>query len=444
MQRLTVEDMLMLWPDEAWPQEVGAVGVLDGSLIDADGALRIDAVRRSVEARLHLAPRLRQVLRTPGRGLGRPLWVDDPAFDVAHHVRAVPLPQPAGEAELVQAVERLRRRRLDRSRPLWEMWLLPGLPGGRVGFYMRLHHAIADGIAAIATLGVFLDMTPQHRTAPASPWDPQPPPGAGALLADNLRAYAVAGIRSLARLVRPVRTVRGLRAGWRSMRAGFDAVPTPSTSLNRTVGQERAVAVVRGELASVRRIAHVHGATVNDVLLAFTAAGLRTLLRGRGETVERLPVYVPATLRPADQWSSARGNHIAQMMVALPLGTTDPVRRLRQIAMESARQKAKPHPPLGAVLRSRTARRILLSVLDRHPVSVTTADLIGPDEPRYLAGARLLDVFPLAPLIGNVTVAVAALSYAGRFTVAVVADPVACPDVNVLAAAVQQEWTALA
>jgi diacylglycerol O-acyltransferase / wax synthase len=162
VDRLTAEDQLMLWPDEIWPQEIGALAILDGSsLLGPGGRFRIEAVRDVVAARLHLVPRFRQLLCVPRRGLGGPLWVDAPAFDLGDHVRVVPLPEPGEEAALLLAAEQLRRRRLDRSRPLWEMSFLPGLPGKRVGMFVKMHHAIADGIAGVATLGALLDAAPR-------------------------------------------------------------------------------------------------------------------------------------------------------------------------------------------------------------------------------------------------------------------------------------------
>jgi diacylglycerol O-acyltransferase / wax synthase len=161
MERLTEEDRFMLWPDEIWPQDIGALALLDGSrLIDSNGALRIDAVREAVASRLHLVPRFRQLLYIPPRRLGSPLWVDAPTIDLADHVAIFPVPAPGNEAQLLLAVEQLRRRRLDRSRPLWEMWFLTGLPEHRVGLFMRMHHAMADGMAALAAIESFLDTTP--------------------------------------------------------------------------------------------------------------------------------------------------------------------------------------------------------------------------------------------------------------------------------------------
>ena len=138
MERLTAEDQVMLWPDEIWPQDIGALAVLDGSsLLDADGRFRIEAVREAVAARLHLVPRFRQLLYVPPRRLGGPLWVDAATFDLGDHIAELPLPAPGDEAQLLRAVEQLRRRRLDRSRPLWEMWFLTGLPDRRVGLFVR-------------------------------------------------------------------------------------------------------------------------------------------------------------------------------------------------------------------------------------------------------------------------------------------------------------------
>lgn len=142
MERLTAQDMIKLWPDDVgWPQDIGALAILDGArLLDADDRFRLDAVRAVIEDRLHFVPRLRQVLGVPRRGLGLPVWVDAPAFDLGDHVRVAPVPPSGDEGQLLVVTEQLRRRPLERSRPLWEMWFLPGLIGGRVGMYFRVHH----------------------------------------------------------------------------------------------------------------------------------------------------------------------------------------------------------------------------------------------------------------------------------------------------------------
>ena len=446
VDRLTAEDLLMLWPDEIWPQEIGALAILDGSLLGPDGRFRIEAVRDVVAARLHLVPRFRQLLCVPRRGLGGPLWVDAPAFDLGDHVRVVPLPEPGDEAALLLATEQLRRRRLDRSRPLWEMSFLPGLPGNRVGMFVKLHHAIADGIAGVATLGALLDAAPGGPAGPAPPWAPAPPPAARDLFADSLRRHVDGLGRAFSALARPITSARHVMAGWTTIREILAAEPGPRTSLDRVVGPGRNLALIRSDIGLVKKIAHGHGAKANDVLLAVTAGGLRGLLRSRGEPVEHLvlPVYVPVTLRQAQARAQARGNLVGQMVIPLPVGEPDPGRRLARIAAETAAQKAESHPSLGAAFRSRTARRVLLKVLDRYPVNVTTADVPGPRAPLYLAGARLLEVFPVLPLISTVSLGIGALSYAEQFNIMAVADQDACPDLDVFAASARDELRALA
>ena len=186
--RADAEDRLILWPDELWPQDVGVLSVLDGSsLLESDGRFRIEVARKAIEARLHLLPSFRQILYLPRRGLGGPLWVDAPHFDLRDHVQVAQLPMPGDDAQLLQTTEQLRRRRLDRSRPLWEAWFLPGLPDNRIGMFVRLHHVVADGMAGVATLGALLDVGPDITPAPPQPWTPAPRPNARDLLADSLR-----------------------------------------------------------------------------------------------------------------------------------------------------------------------------------------------------------------------------------------------------------------
>ncbi len=216
------------------------------------------------------------------------------------------------------------------------------------------------------------------------------------------------------------------------------------TSLNQVVGAGRHLAVARTSLDLVKAIGRDHGASVNDVLLTLTAAGLRALLSGRGEPVDdlRAGVYVPVTLRRGPR-QAAQGNLIAQMVVTIPLGLTGP-RRLEHIAAQTTTRKLRDRPSLGWLTTNRITRRLLLRVVGHQPVNVTTADLPGPDHPVYLAGSRLLDVFPILPLIGNIPLAVGALSYAGTFTITVVADPHIVPDLAVFTDAIRGELHAMA
>jgi diacylglycerol O-acyltransferase len=219
VERLTAEDRFMLWPDEVWPQDIGALVMLDGSrLINSDGGFRIEAVCEVVASRLHLVPRFRQLLYLPPRRLGGPLWVDAQTIDLADHVATVLVPAPGDEAQLLLAVEQLRRRRLDRSRPLWEMWFLTGLPENRVGLFVRMHHAMADGMAALATIERFLDTTDSTLPEPPRPWTPAPMPTESDLLRDKRKHQRQQLRNALSALAHPMGPIRYRLAAWPALR----------------------------------------------------------------------------------------------------------------------------------------------------------------------------------------------------------------------------------
>ena len=436
----------MLWPDEVWPQDIGALAILEGRpLLDRSGGLDIDGVLAVLAARLHRVPRLRQVLYSPPREQGGPLWIDAPAFQLAEHVEVRRVEAPGGEAELKAAVEQLVEVRLDRSRPLWMMWFLTGLPAQRVGWFVRIHHSIADGIAGVAMLGSLLDAIPTKAVAPAKPWTPERAPSEVELLAEEHRRAAADRRRRLATLTHPVAGIRGIAAAWPALRELLAEPALPPTSLTTAVGSHRKLAFARVELGLVKEIAHRGGAKVNDVLLATIAGGVRTLMQQRCEPlVPELRAYVPITLRPADQRATARGNQIAEMMVPLPIAERDPFRRLRRIAQESSKRKARPRSSVGKMPQHGVAGTLFLKLIDRQRVNVTTADLHGPQVPLYLAGARLLEVFPVLPLIGTVSLGVGALSYAGEFNITAVADGDAYRDLDIFVQGLIAELAALA
>jgi diacylglycerol O-acyltransferase len=446
IDRLSALDRLMLWASRTWPQDIGALAILDGGpLVDEAGEFRIDTVRDAVQRRLHLVPRFRQLIHEPRRGLGGPLWVDAPTVDLGHHVRELRLQAPAGEVEMLAAVERLLRQRLDPSRPLWEMWFMTGLFGQRIGLFMRIHHAIADGMAAMTTVAAFLDPAPGAASAATPPWSPAPRPAARALLADNVVRRARALVAALSVLIRPRTSMRQVRAAWPAIREVLAEKPATETSIDRMVGADRRIALIRTRLDAVKAMGRAHDATVNDVLLAVTAGGLRTLLQSRGEPVENTTVriYVPVSLRRRLR-GPQHGNLIAQMAVPIRLGEPDAGRRLRQIAAETTRRKARVRTSLDALLHGRILRRLMLFAVMRQRVNVASASIPGPKVPLFLGGARILEVFPLMPLVANEPLAVGALSYAGALTIGIAADRDACPDLDVFAAAVRDELHALA
>jgi hypothetical protein len=221
--------------------------------------------------------------------------------------------------------------------------------------------------------------------------------------------------------------------------------PGPQTSLNRVIGQDRTLALVRSSLELVDEVAHAHGAKVNDVLLAMIAGGLRGLLWNRDEPIEGviLPIYVPVSLRRGRSGEEG-GNLISQMVVHLPLGIADPSRRLRQIALETAERKAIGRPSLGTMFHSKLVRGAMLKLIVRQRVNVVSADLPGPQAPLYFAGAQLIELFPLLNLLGTESFGVGALSYAGQFNVMAVGDADTYPDIDVFAASARDNLRALA
>jgi WS/DGAT/MGAT family acyltransferase len=449
VERLTASDLFMLlWDDYGWPNEIGGLAILDGTnLLDRDGRLRIEKVRRQLEPRLHLVPRFRQLLSRPRLGLGWPLWVDAPCFDLADHIRVHPLAAPADQAQLLGACAELARRRLDPARPLWELWLLPGLPEQQVGAYLKLHHVVADGPAGVAAFGALLDLTADAPTTVPPPWTPTPIPTTRALLDDNLRRRRQELGRGWSGLAHPGRTLRQARAAWPAWREVFTEQRAPQTSLNRPVGGDRRLAIIGGRLDPARQVAHAHQAKINDVLLAAVAGGLSQLLAGRDEDVQGLVLraMVPISLHH-EQPGQARGNQPGWMMVPLPLAEPDPVRRLQLIAAETAARTHKARPQTGSgIFRFVAGQRAWYRHFPRQrSVNLVVTNVPGPPVPLYLAGARLLELFPVVPVMGNLTLVVAVLSYAGQLNLTAVADPDGCPDLEIFAQEVRSTLDDLA
>ncbi len=423
--------------DHGLPMHVAGLAILEGApLLDASGELRLGALLEHLERRLHLAPRLRQVLYRPRFGLGPHVWVDDAGFDIRRHVRARAIPAPGDEEALLRACSELDEPPLDRSRPLWELWLLTGLASGEVGVLIRLHHVVADGIAALALMGALFDASADATPPIGRSWTPRPIPGAHELVGDNVRHRATAVTRAVPRLCRLPQLVR--RVGSRALQARqlLHEGLAPRVSLNRPVGRRRRLLLVRADLDRVKAVAHAHGAKVNDVVLAAVAGGARRLLEHRGELTRDLVLRVSVAVsmrRPADH--QAGGNVVGIRLAPLPVGDPDPIRRLRAIAEAAAEGKRRPpFEPGGRFAQTWMVRAMFLQRL----VNLFTSNLPGPPVPLYLAGARVLELFQVGVVQGNVTVGVGVLSYAGQLNFAIVGDADAVPDLGVFAEGVSQ------
>jgi len=430
MERLSTLDVSNLRvEDRGLPMHVAALVILDG--VAPGAGLDLDTVRTVIGQRLHLAPRLRQVLYWPRRGLGPPVWVDASGFDIRDHVRAQPVPAPGDETVLLQVCAELNTGRMDRSRPLWQVWLLTGLAGDRTGLFIRLHHVVADGIAALAMLGALFDPDPAAPSAATPARAPEPVPVARELTADMLRRSARALARATSRVRHPSAVAAGL--GGLARQAGQLARdgPAPRVSLNVPVSGHHRLLLVRADLERARAAAHARGGTVNDLVLAAVAGGARRVLASRGELSPGLVLRasVAASVRAAaDQ--PATGNRVGVMIVPLPVGEADPGRRLALIARATAQRKRQPpYQPSARLL-----QRWMVGMMSRQRlVNLLVSNLPGPAGPLFLAGRPVLEIFQFGVVQGNVTVSVGALSYAGQLNLDLVGDPDAAPDITAFA-----------
>jgi len=444
VERLTAQDLSMIWADDfGWPEDIGAVAILEGeTLFDAAGRFKIEEVRAHIERRLHLVPRFRQILQRPRFGLGWPAWADAPAFDLRDHVQVLPL-TGNDEAEILRACEELRRQPLDRSRPLWEMWFLPSTQGERVAAFFKVHHAMADGMAGVAAIGAFMDAEPLTTLPVIQPWTPRPIPSSWDLFRDNVRRRAQTFLDGMTQLTHPIAAVRGLRKAWPALREVIGDGPAPDVSLNGRVGSHRRIVFLRSSLEHAKDVARANDAKVNDVLLANVAGGLRELLLSRKESVS-VPVraFIPVSLHHDPR--VAQGNVDGAMVVPLPIGDPEATPRLRSIAAETRERKKKARPQAGTIFRNGLMQRAFLRYAPhQRMVNVYVANLPGPTVPLYFAGARVREVFPVIPIIGNIALGVGALSYAGQLNLTIIADRDLFPDLDVFVQGVERSVEAL-
>lgn len=403
--------------------------------------------RDQIASRLHLVPRFRQKLRVVPFGQGRPVWVDDPHLNLDYHVRHTALPPPGSEEQLRTLAARIFSQRLDRTKPVWEMWLVDGVEGGRFAIVAKTHHALVDGVSGvdITTVLFDLDREPERMSEP-EPWVPEPEPSDAQLFADAM-LERVADPTLLARGARaalhaPRRVagaaVDGLGAAGSFIRTGLAA---PRSPLNRPIGPYRRFAWVRTDLAELKRIKAAAGGTVNDVILATVAGALGRFLRSAGHSTRDLELraMVPISVRAEDE-HGALGNRVSAMMAPLPIWCDDPIERLRLVTARMGDLKAS-RQAIGASLLTEAsdfapptiaAQAARLQSRQRF-FNLVVTNVPGPQFPLYLLGRELLDVFPMVPLAGNQTVCFGIMSYNGRVNFGITADYDAMPNLEALA-----------
>ncbi|MFL5819710.1 MAG: WS/DGAT/MGAT family O-acyltransferase [Solirubrobacteraceae bacterium] len=449
LDRLTAVDASFLHNEgDASHMHVGGITVFEGPPPAVDDFL--DHIR----SRLHLVPRYRQKLAVPPLETGRPLWIDDPTFNLEYHVRHTALPEPGDEAKLLALTARIFSQRLDRSKPLWETWFVEGLADNRFALITKTHHALIDGIAGVDLATVLFDLSPvpQPVEGGGREWQPHREPSGPELVVGGVRGLIgqTAGLagRAVRAITRPEAAVGAAREAVEGISevvwAGLN--PAPPTPLNVDIGSHRRIAVVRNQLEDFKSIKDALGGTVNDVVLTVVAGGLARWLRSRGVRTEGLELraLVPVSIRGESERGEL-GNRIAAMRGPLPVYITDPVARLRFVkeAMDGLKESKQ---AVGAeVLASvqNFAPPTILAQASRLNFSTRLFNLIvtnvpGPQFPLYLLGRELQDMFPVAFLPENHALAIAIMSYNGRLNFGLLADYDALPDLDFIVAAIEE------
>jgi diacylglycerol O-acyltransferase / wax synthase len=442
--RLTPLDASFLHlEDQNQPMHVGCVMIFDGE------PPAYDDLADYVSSRLAMVPRYRQKLANVPLGQGRPKWVDDSAFDVSFHVRSTALPRPGGERELKRLAARVFAQPLNREKPLWEMWLIEGLADERFAVLSKTHHAMVDGISGLDILSVLFAPDDDEQLRESDAWRPQPAPGGLTLLAEAL----------FERLTQPTEFIRPLRALLRRPRqtigkafeyavsAGAFAWaglrPAPRTPYNaRMVGTNRRFTWVRGNLDDVKAIKNAMGGTVNDVILTVVTRALRMHLEKRGERIDGLTMkaFVPVSMRSDEaRGSETLGNQVGGIVAPLPVSCRDPQECLDEIS-EVMRGLKRSGQPVGAQALTELTGFAPPNLIDqavRLPIPQRFVNLVvtnvpGPQQPLYMAGRELIDIFPLVPIGNNMNLGIAIVSYNGTIDFGLVGEYDALYDLDEL------------
>ena len=438
--------------DDVSHMHIGSIGIFEGP---SPGHDRVVAM---VEGKLPLVPRYRQVVRTVPLDLGRPVWSDDPHFNIEYHIRHTALPAPGGEGELRRLVGRVMSQRLDRGKPLWEIWVVEGFEQDRWAMVSKTHHCMVDGVSGTDLLSVIMDHAPDVAPTPPAPWEPQPSTSRQQLAAtavlDMVRSpyEQLRAVRSATRVPRQALGQLGdVAAGIRSM-AGL-VRPTPTSTLNGPIGPHRRYEWASTSVDDIKAVRKGVGGTFNDVVLAAITRGFRDLLLGRGESVDRVVrTLVPVSVRSRDVSGRAVGdgtyeNKVSAMFASLPVGLEDPAERLAAISTQMDGLKESRQAVAGEALTSLSgfAPPVLLAVGTRaaarapqRNINTVTTNVPGPQVPLYAAGRRMLKAFPYVPLAGRVRVGVSIFSYDGQVNFGITGDYDSAPDIAVLGCGIEQ------
>jgi WS/DGAT/MGAT family acyltransferase len=401
--------------------------------------------RDHIGSRLHLVPRFRQKVRFVPLNQGRPVWVDDPHLNLDYHVRGTALPAPGSDEQLRNLAARIFSQQLDRSKPLWELWLVEGLEGDRFAIIGKSHHALVDGVSGMDITTVLFDAArePETDPAPGPEWLPRPEPSDAQLLGEAL----------LQRVTSPAEIVRGARALLRGPRqvagrlaadaanagkllgAGVAAPPSP---LNIEIGPHRRFTWTEGDVDEFKRIKNEHGGTLNDAVLSVVTGALGRYLRARGHdtTDLELRALVPVSVR-ADEHHGALGNQVAGMMAPLPVWSEDPVERLKVVTATMGDLKESGQAVGAQILTQLTdfapptiaAQAARLQPRQRF-FNLVVTNIPGPQFPLYVLGREMERIVPMVPLARRQALCVGIFSYNGRLAFGLIGDYDAMSDLD--------------
>jgi diacylglycerol O-acyltransferase / wax synthase len=457
VERLGPQDASFLYLETpSVHQAVGGVAILDPST-RPDGQLRFDELLRVISSRLHLAPRFRQKVVFPPLAAGRPVWVDDHDFDLSFHLRKAALPAPGGRRELTDYVQRVISRPLDRSKPLWELYLIEGLEDGYLALLSKVHHCMVDGMGAIDLASVMFDFSPEAQVLTPPSWEPGPEPsrlemlGEGLLeqVAHPLQSFGDIARRAVEAPSRALQQVAMTAGGVRDLMGG--GVFAPPSPFNRKVGPNRRFGMVEESVQTFKDIKNALGGTVNDVVLATVAGALNRLFRNRREPTRGrvLRSMVPVSVRTDDQ-KNALGNRVSSIFVDLPIGPMGAKKRL-SLVRETTKQLKESNQAVGAeflmnigtwappTIHAMAARAAARSRF----INLVVSNVPGPQVPMYVAGATLLAQYPTMPLAERMGLSIAVTSLAGTMAFGLTADWDILPDMEFMVQAMEESLAEL-
>jgi diacylglycerol O-acyltransferase len=408
-----------------------------------------------IRLRLHLVPRYRHKLANTALDSGRPVWVDDPTFNLEYHIRHTALPTPGKWEQLCGLTARIFSQQLDRSKPLWEMWLIEGLEDDRFALITKTHHSLIDGIAGVDLATVLFDLSPEPPPLRHSgrPWQPHPEPGTTELIAAGVKGAVRAGLALAEGAIDALAHPEHALARAREAAEGVGEVvwatlnPAPETPLNVPIGPHRRFFGIACQLEDFKTVKNAFGGTVNDVVLAVVTGALRTFLISRGRRTEgvELRALVPVSVRVEDEKGEG-GNRLVAMRGPLPVYIADPVQRLRFVsqAMDGLKESKQ---ALGAEVIAGVqnfAPPTLLAQASRLNFSTRLFNLIvtnipGPQFPLYVLGREMLEAYPVAFLPENHALDIAIMSYNGQMNFGLLGDFDALPDIGEISASISAE-----